>query len=399
LSDHISPLVQRRVADGERGEEDEELAQAKAAGQVGADLPGLQPHLDGVRAHGSAMPPHTTEYFGSRFGYDFSKVRIHTDDEAADLAHRVKAQAFTVGRDIFFGAGRYAPSTPSGRRLLAHELTHVVQQANGVRLQRQTLPQSPPQSVDLRLLSDQELRERYDRLTQQFASVSQNGSAAEIQRLRQEAEDIGAEVSRREGLASGRTFTDTDIQQMRAFFVANVASGHPLNCIDTLNRGMRTVLHRPQQRVGSSIQNTMARLAQSGLIAEKRVIEFLDQRGRITYGVIAPVRLSRSVWDTVIDMSGHDVGWSVFGMSMLDGHHSVTLVLDYNNPSHPIIYRGDWWTSMGGWIQYTKASLDSFVERNTIDWWTNDLTAGGQHRKSRLTLWRVRARPSLGGRP
>ncbi|HJQ31253.1 MAG TPA: DUF4157 domain-containing protein [Pyrinomonadaceae bacterium] len=64
----------------------------------------------------------------SRFGHDFSRVRVHTDKKAAESAREVGAQAYTVGRDIAFAPGRYAPETPSGLRLLAHELTHVVQQ-------------------------------------------------------------------------------------------------------------------------------------------------------------------------------------------------------------------------------------------------------------------------------
>src|SRR6187402_889869 len=64
----------------------------------------------------------------TRFGYDFSKVRIHTDSEAAQSARSVGAHAYTVQKNIVFGSGKYAPDTAVGRRLLAHELTHVVQQ-------------------------------------------------------------------------------------------------------------------------------------------------------------------------------------------------------------------------------------------------------------------------------
>jgi Domain of unknown function (DUF4157)/L,D-transpeptidase catalytic domain len=65
----------------------------------------------------------------SRFGHDFSRVSVHTDAEAARSARRLKAQAYTVGSDIYFGGGRYAPESTDGLRLLAHELTHVVQQS------------------------------------------------------------------------------------------------------------------------------------------------------------------------------------------------------------------------------------------------------------------------------
>jgi len=65
---------------------------------------------------------------GRRFGHDFSQVRVHTDSDAAKSARAMGAQAYTVGNDIAFAAGRFAPSSPAGRHLLAHELAHVVQQ-------------------------------------------------------------------------------------------------------------------------------------------------------------------------------------------------------------------------------------------------------------------------------
>ena len=64
----------------------------------------------------------------SRFGQDFSAVRVHTDVSAQRSADEVNALAYTVGPHIAFGAGQYSPSTASGQQLLAHELTHVVQQ-------------------------------------------------------------------------------------------------------------------------------------------------------------------------------------------------------------------------------------------------------------------------------
>ena len=63
----------------------------------------------------------------SRFGFDFSRVRVHRDDAAAQSAHGIGALAYTVGDHVVFGAGQYAPTSTRGRRVLAHELTHVVQ--------------------------------------------------------------------------------------------------------------------------------------------------------------------------------------------------------------------------------------------------------------------------------
>ena len=65
----------------------------------------------------------------SRFGYDFSQVRVHSDVEAASSARTLRARAYAVGHDIVFGPGQYAPATGEGNRLLAHELTHVLQHA------------------------------------------------------------------------------------------------------------------------------------------------------------------------------------------------------------------------------------------------------------------------------
>jgi hypothetical protein len=72
-----------------------------------------------------------------RFGYDFSDVRVHSGPTAEQSAREVSAHAYTVGHNIVFDAGRFEPGTNEGRRLLAHELAHVVQQSGGVRLQRQ----------------------------------------------------------------------------------------------------------------------------------------------------------------------------------------------------------------------------------------------------------------------
>jgi hypothetical protein len=77
---------------------------------------------------GSPLNPALRQDMERRFGHDFSRVRVHTDTVAGQSADEVNALAYTVGRSIVFGAGRFAPETLEGRRLLAHELTHVVQQ-------------------------------------------------------------------------------------------------------------------------------------------------------------------------------------------------------------------------------------------------------------------------------
>jgi hypothetical protein len=78
-----------------------------------------------------------------RFGHDFSQVRVHKDAKVSESARAVNALAYTVGRDVVFGAGLYEPGTHEGRRLITHELTHVVQQGNET-----SLPASGPLLID-----------------------------------------------------------------------------------------------------------------------------------------------------------------------------------------------------------------------------------------------------------
>jgi hypothetical protein len=82
-----------------------------------------------LRSPGNQLDAGTQSFMASRFGHDFSSVRVHTDAEAAESARSVGALSYTVGRDVVFGPGQYDPRTRPGRGLLAHELAHVVQHA------------------------------------------------------------------------------------------------------------------------------------------------------------------------------------------------------------------------------------------------------------------------------
>lgn len=92
-----------------------------------------------LRTPGQPLEPATRASMEPHFGHDFGAVRVHTDARAAESARAVDALAYTVGRNVVFGAGQYAPTSSAGQRLLAHELTHVVQQSSlgAVQLQRQ----------------------------------------------------------------------------------------------------------------------------------------------------------------------------------------------------------------------------------------------------------------------
>jgi hypothetical protein len=89
------------------------------------------PVLDVVGRGGQPLPRALRGEMESRLGHDFSGVRIHTDQAAHTAARSIDAQAFTSGSDIGFARGHYAPNTPAGKQVLAHELSHVVQQRAG----------------------------------------------------------------------------------------------------------------------------------------------------------------------------------------------------------------------------------------------------------------------------
>ncbi len=92
----------------------------ETAGRISRERSGGQPLDEAVQAH-----------MGTRLGYDFSEVRVHTSSEADALSRQLGAKAFTTGQDIFFREGAYNPHSSSGQDLLGHELTHVVQQGTG----------------------------------------------------------------------------------------------------------------------------------------------------------------------------------------------------------------------------------------------------------------------------
>lgn len=83
-----------------------------------------------LRSPGRPLDAETRAFMEPRLGHDFSQVRVHTDGKAAASARAVSASAYTVGRDMVFGTGQFAPATVQGRRLIAHELAHVAQQSN-----------------------------------------------------------------------------------------------------------------------------------------------------------------------------------------------------------------------------------------------------------------------------
>ena len=92
----------------------------------------LENYVGGLSSGGQTLPNEVRNFYEPRFGYDFSNVKVHTDSVAAKSAQSINALAYTSGNNIVFSKDQYSPNTASGKRLLGHELTHVIQQSKSI---------------------------------------------------------------------------------------------------------------------------------------------------------------------------------------------------------------------------------------------------------------------------
>ena len=158
MPDHS--FIQRKCHDCEK---EETLHKKPAGGKVNPITqtrsdPGLavsdstESSIKSSSGKGSPLDQHTNAFMSSRFNNDFSGVKIHTNSEAVNYNQDLNARAFTLGSDIYFNQNQYQPSSEDGKKLLAHELTHVVQQEGSPTfyLQRQMASEPKPDFVDQR---------------------------------------------------------------------------------------------------------------------------------------------------------------------------------------------------------------------------------------------------------
>jgi outer membrane protein OmpA-like peptidoglycan-associated protein len=145
-----SPLhVQRKC---QHCEEEEGKMQRKESTAESMPVPGLtENYISCLNGKGAALTNNERDFFEPKFGHDFSDVRLHTDSAANQSAKEVNAFAYTHGSNIVFGSNQYQPGTENGKRLMAHELTHVVQQKSNVQtklIQRDGPPGGDPTQRD-----------------------------------------------------------------------------------------------------------------------------------------------------------------------------------------------------------------------------------------------------------
>ncbi len=173
ISEQVMPLVQRQEEEEEelqmkptarlQSKEEEECLKKKEGQNRSAVVASvIEPSINSLKGGGRQLSKSERDFFEPRFGADFSNIRVHTDGKATETTKAINAQAFTVGNNVVFGKGRYSPESDSGRRLMAHELVHTIQQGrakviNNIQCDFAVAPTTPNRPV--RALSASQIRD------------------------------------------------------------------------------------------------------------------------------------------------------------------------------------------------------------------------------------------------
>ncbi len=203
----------KAAANAEESEAKAVPVQPKAEGAAPQAAPGFEPAVNALRGGGAPLSQDVRTFFETRFGRDFAGVRIHTDARANQLARSINARAFTRGEDIVFGSGEYTPASPGGKRLLGHELAHVLQQSPGIRRTPNNTV-TAPSLTNRRFIGDRILNKillgRIARL-----STRHNGRRGAVAKVQHALVDLGIELPMHQ--ADGRYGDETEdaISQFR----------------------------------------------------------------------------------------------------------------------------------------------------------------------------------------
>ncbi|MEH2455966.1 eCIS core domain-containing protein [Nostoc sp.] len=178
---YVGSVIQRK-ADGsgscsECEKKDKEI-QRKGEGDVSSVPDGFEAAMQ-RSGSGQPLDDRTRSFMESRFGQDFGEVKIHTDSAATEASEAVRAQAFTTGRDIYFGRGRYQPHYTEGKKLLAHELAHTIQQKNLSGVQTKLDISSPSDSLEQAAddTAAKVLSKGMDQVYKEYSSLSKTTSS------------------------------------------------------------------------------------------------------------------------------------------------------------------------------------------------------------------------------
>ncbi|MEZ2336713.1 DUF4157 domain-containing protein [Mucilaginibacter sp. RCC_168] len=242
----------------------------------------LNNYIGSLGSSGQALPDSSRSFFEPRFGQDFSNVRIHADSVAAKSAESINALAYTTGNDIVFNNGQYSPESDGGKKLMAHELTHVLQQTqNGQQIQRK--PLTKPQLIakiktygitavldDTSTFSDVEL----DLVDQALAGLPADDKAAikgaKIVRVNTLGGTTAGEYSKEQG------YNDTSVTDEQKIELSDLAFG-----TNTADESIRLITHE----VGHAVAAMPHRVATNSLDTEGLKFNKLNTEANDARGV------------------------------------------------------------------------------------------------------------------
>ena len=240
-------------------EEEEEMIQPKSRSDHNNDVnPDIQSQITNSRGKGFSLDNRTQAFMGSRFGTDFSHVKIHNDNRSHQLNSQLNARAFTIGNDIYFNRGNYNPGSHSGKQLLAHELTHVVQQGAALQpmIQKNGAGSSAEQSsgsttplADLLAgllrdqLSNSSMRGHLSSLGTALQGLAVDSTSTEGDQPTSSAERLSAlGVSRAFEITSAAILRDPAFARLRQRIIEIVGSSDETALITALAAGLVAVL-------------------------------------------------------------------------------------------------------------------------------------------------------------
>ncbi len=220
---------------------------------------------DVLNSPGQPLDTATRAFMEPRFGHDFSHVRVHTDARAAQSAHGMGARSYTVGQNVAFGAGEYAPATGAGQRLIAHELTHVVQQMKGHcagHIQRK--PNSKPpsggtQTTRFKIIVDRELdaAELVHEFVRQYYSFTTEAQIQSKLSLWTNNSNTGATAA---DVAKGYVMANVTTASQTNFETLDSKEKEAVNT-ETDKRFWESTGYKPGEKLGTSAQDKqMARV-------------------------------------------------------------------------------------------------------------------------------------------
>lgn len=271
---------------------EENLQTKRSPGQTPNVTPELQTSISNMKGEGQPLSESVRAFMEPRFRHDFSRIRIHTDAQAADTAQALNARAYTVGQDIVFGHGAYAPGTAIGKNLLAHELTHTIQQGFTHRSVQSSPLSLSNSSEDSKQKIKGSLHSSFIHNREEMFRPSLTRSGGVIQR-----QDAGETTET-------HAFPKERFAPVRQAFEENaVKTTAQESCIKILQTGFRKLFAK--QLKGkyldpTSIETTMTNMSTLHLTGEPIRNEFLSAKGQITKGTLAPVKLQNSVKAAVL---------------------------------------------------------------------------------------------------